>query len=127
MIVVMDPNPSGSEFLFVVLSLSWCPASYSHLYLLPSPLHHPQFLGKKGDRTLFSIKARSIVKIKDLSAMPKEDELLMLPATPLVVKACLNMGNGLTMIQVGGDVGFTFTLAVTLILALTLFSLCLLF
>ena len=112
----MDPNPSGLGFLFVS-ELARTPYSpYSHLRL------YSQFIGTKGERTLFTIKARSLVRINDLSSSG-EEEILLLPGTPLVVKSCLHAGNGLTVIQVGGGVGFTWTLTVTLIPALTLLSL----
>ena len=49
---------------------------------------------------MFSICARSIVDIRDFSSVRDEDELLLLPATPMRVKGCLDAGNGLTIIQV---------------------------
>ena len=42
-------------------------------------LENDMFLGQKGHRTMFNITAVSLVDIKPYSAMPHEDELLLLP------------------------------------------------
>lgn len=70
-------------------------------------LQTEQFLGSSGDRTLFSIKAYNLVAIKDLSSIPSEDEVLMLPGTVLKVTGVLQAGNGLTMIQLEQDTNAT--------------------
>ena len=61
-------------------------------------------MGQEGDRTLFTIRARSIVDIRDFSSVQEEDELLLLPGTTMIVKGCLNAGNGLTLIQLEEDI-----------------------
>ena len=61
-------------------------------------LQSPQFLGTKGDRTMFVITARSLVAIKDFTDMP-EEEIILLPGTILEVTSVLDAGGGLTMIQ----------------------------
>ena len=83
--------PPGRKFV------NWCFSSTtSSLAVLQST----QFLGKTGERTLFTIQALHLVKIKDFSSVEDEDELLLLPATTLIVKGVLDAGNGLTMIQI---------------------------
>ena len=73
-------------------------------YLANKSCQSFQFLGNKGDRTLFTIRARSIIDIRDFSSVQDEDELLLLPATMMIVKGCLDAGNGLTMIQLEEDI-----------------------
>ena len=58
------------------------------------------FLGNSGKRTLFAFEARSLVDVCALSAHAAEKELLLLPGTQLVVDSVLDMGHGLTMVQV---------------------------
>ena len=48
-------------------------------------LQSAQFLGSKGARTMFTIRARSLVNIRDFSMCP-EEELILLPGTILKVK-----------------------------------------
>ena len=45
-------------------------------------------------------KSRCLVNIRDFSTFQSEEELLLLPGTPLVVKSVLEVGNGLNIIQV---------------------------
>ena len=73
-------------------------------YLANKSCQSFQFLGNKGDRTLFTIRARSIIDIRYFSSVQDEDELLLLPATMMIVKGCLDAGNGLTMIQLEEDI-----------------------
>ena len=47
-----------------------------------------------------AFKSRCLVNIRDFSAVKSEEELLLLPGTPLVVKSVLEAGNGLNIIQV---------------------------
>ena len=58
-----------------------------------------QFLGKFGDRTLFSISIATGVSIQKYSAVPCEEEVLLLPGTCLDVESELDLGNGLHLVQ----------------------------
>jgi hypothetical protein len=62
-------------------------------------LENEQFFGKNGDRTLFQIECITAKDIKNHSFYQTEEELLLLPARQLQVKACLNSGHGLHIIQ----------------------------
>ncbi|CAF3372500.1 unnamed protein product [Rotaria socialis] len=62
-------------------------------------LENEQFFGKTGDRTLFQIECITARDIKNHSFYQTEEELLLLPARQLQVKACLNSGHGLHIIQ----------------------------
>ena len=62
-------------------------------------LKNEQFLGKQGKRTLFQIKCIAAKNIKEHSFIPSEDEMLLLPARQFKVKACLDMGHELHMVQ----------------------------
>ena len=66
-------------------------------------LNSDEFLGCTGPRTLFSIKVYRAVNIRKYSAIGTEDERLILPASPFTVKPHLNLGGGLTMIQIEED------------------------
>jgi hypothetical protein len=57
------------------------------------------FFGADGERTMFHIKVDSGVKIKDYSAISREDEILMLPGTCLQVDHVLNVNSGVPFIQ----------------------------
>ena len=67
-------------------------------------LQSPQFLGKTGIRTIFSLKVSNVFDIRRFSAFPEEDERLLLCATPFKVVGKLDAGNGLTMVQMEQDV-----------------------
>jgi len=56
-------------------------------------IHEPTFLGTTGDRTLFGIDAIG-VDISAFSAHPDEQEVLLLPGTPLIVKPGVNVEPG---------------------------------
>jgi len=56
------------------------------------------FFGADGERTMFHIKVDSGVKIKDYSAIDRENEILMLPGTCLQVDHVFNI-NGVPLIQ----------------------------
>jgi len=62
-------------------------------------LENEQFFGKSSTRTLFQIDCHTGKNIKNHSFIPSEDEILLLPARQFVVKACLDSGNGLHIIQ----------------------------
>jgi len=62
-------------------------------------LESEQFFGKSGTRTLFQIDCHTGKNVKSHSFVPAEDEILLLPARQFVVKACLDSGNGLHIIQ----------------------------
>ena len=61
-------------------------------------LANPLFLGVTGPRTMHCITARA-VDIHAFSAMPQEDERLILPGTCLVVDGVLDVGHGLFTVQ----------------------------
>ncbi|CAF1405450.1 unnamed protein product [Rotaria sordida] len=62
-------------------------------------LENEQFFGKTGERTLFQIECTTAKDIKNHSFFSTEEELLLLPARQLQVKACLDSGHGLHIIQ----------------------------
>ncbi|CAF0999256.1 unnamed protein product [Adineta steineri] len=62
-------------------------------------LSNEQFLGQSGTRTLFSIDCSSAKSIQQYSFFPVEEEVLLPPARQFQVKASLNSGNGLHIIQ----------------------------
>ena len=76
-----------------IMLWSFTSASFS-LEVLASP----QFLGDSGPRTMHCINARA-VDIREFSAMPQEDERLILPGTCLIVDGVLNAGHGLFTVQ----------------------------
>lgn len=65
-------------------------------------LSEPYFLGDTGERTIFTIETKSARKIKNYSAIKKENELLLLPGTTFKVKSVLPQGE-LTMIHLEED------------------------
>jgi hypothetical protein len=62
-------------------------------------LQSEQFLGKTGDRTLFSIDCESGKNIQNHSLFPSEDEVLLIAARKFQVTSVLDSGNGLFLIQ----------------------------
>jgi len=58
------------------------------------------FLGSVGARTLFSVKVDHAVDIRKYSAISTEDERLVLPGHTFKVKGTVDLGGGLTMIQI---------------------------
>jgi hypothetical protein len=66
-------------------------------------LQSEQFLGKSGSRTLFTIKVQRVFDIKRYSAIAAEEERLIMPGTPFTVKSILDVGSGLTMVQLEQD------------------------
>jgi hypothetical protein len=63
-------------------------------------LENPQFCGKAGPRTLFTIKVSQAVDVARLSAIGAEDERLILPGTMFEVKSSMDAGGGLRIVQV---------------------------
>jgi hypothetical protein len=57
------------------------------------------FLGKTGERTMFTIECQSGKDIRKHSIFPSEDEILLPAATRFKVVDCLDHGNSLHMIQ----------------------------
>ncbi|CAF3715954.1 unnamed protein product [Rotaria sp. Silwood1] len=72
---------------------------FSSCTLSVKVLESELFLGKTGTRTLFQIDCRTGKTTKNHSFLPKEDEILLLPARQFKVKSCLDSGNGLHIIQ----------------------------
>ena len=69
-----------------------------------SVLENPQFLGKSGDRCMFSIAAVSARDIQRYSAMGStEREFVLSPGCCLVVEDILDAGHGLTIVQLAED------------------------
>ncbi|CAF1106131.1 unnamed protein product [Adineta steineri] len=62
-------------------------------------LSNEQFLGQTGTRTSFNIDCTSAKSIQQYSFSPDEEEVLLPPARQFQVKAILNSGNGLHIIQ----------------------------
>ncbi|CAF1144749.1 unnamed protein product [Adineta steineri] len=62
-------------------------------------LENKQFLGKTGQRTLFTIECDSGKDISRHSYYQKEKEVLLLPARQFIVESCLRPAPGLHMIQ----------------------------
>lgn len=62
-------------------------------------LDSEQFLGKKGSRTIFIIKCFTGKNISKHSRFSHEGEILLLPATKLIVTASLNQSAGLYIIE----------------------------
>ncbi|CAF3366801.1 unnamed protein product [Rotaria sp. Silwood1] len=85
-----EEYPAGSSFVW--WGFSSCTSSIK-------VLESEMFLGKTGTRTLFQIDCHTGKKIKNHSFLPKEDEILLLPARQFEVTSCLNSGNGLHIIQ----------------------------
>jgi len=59
-----------------------------------------QFLGKTGQRTLFSIEPTHGKLIQNHSHFPTEREVLLLPCSYFKVLGCINQGNGLHIIHI---------------------------
>jgi hypothetical protein len=57
------------------------------------------FLGKAGERTMFTIECQSGKDIREHSCFPLEDEMLLPAASRFKVIDCLDHGNGFHMIQ----------------------------
>ena len=62
-------------------------------------LQSPSYLGKSGDRTLFSIETSSGKHIRSHSYFQHEDEILLPPGTYLRVVGQLNPAHGFHIIQ----------------------------
>ena len=62
-------------------------------------LSNTMFLGSTGDRTRFTIDTFSAVDIGHYSAIPAEEERLIMPGTRFRVESVLDLGNGLREIQ----------------------------
>jgi hypothetical protein len=62
-------------------------------------LEKPTFLGKTGVRTLFQIKCYSAKDIRQHSSYPKENELVLLPATMFKIIRNFDAGHGLHIIH----------------------------
>ena len=62
-------------------------------------MEHESFLGKTGERTLFTIECVSGKNIEKHSAFEKENEVLLPPGIQFKVIDCLNLNNGLYIIQ----------------------------
>ncbi len=70
-----------------------------------SVLENEQFLGKRGSRCLFTIISSSSRDIQRYSAMStKECEFVLMPGCCLMVEDILDLGAGLTMVQLAEDV-----------------------
>ena len=82
--------PKGKSFIW--WGFSSCTSSVD-------ALECEQFFGKTGTRTLFQIDCYSGKDVKSHSFIQQEEEILLLPARQFVVKACLDSGNGLHIIQ----------------------------
>jgi hypothetical protein len=69
-----------------------------------SVLENEQFLGKSGSRCLFTINAVSARDIQRYSAMSAtECEFVLMPGCCLVVEDILDVGSGLTIVQLAED------------------------
>jgi hypothetical protein len=68
-------------------------------FLCQETLSNPQFCGKDGPRTFFTIVSKYAVSIADYSAYAAERELVLAPGATLQVVSVMDAGNGLTMIQ----------------------------
>lgn len=70
-----------------------------------SVLENEQFLGKIGNRCLFTITSASSRDIQRYSAMStKESEFVLMPGSCLMVEDILDVGAGLTIVQLAEDV-----------------------
>jgi hypothetical protein len=83
--------PTGSEFVW------W---GFSSATASVQVLENPQFCGKAGPRTLFTIRVSQAVDVARLSAIGAEDERLILPGTMFEVKSSMDAGGGLRIVQV---------------------------
>eukprot|EP00049_Salpingoeca_infusionum_P016251 m.329868 g.329868 ORF g.329868 m.329868 type:complete len:1222 (+) comp16042_c1_seq2:134-3799(+) len=64
-----------------------------------SVLSDETYLGTSGPRTMFQITAK-VIDISTYSACPHENEVLLLPGRTFTVQSTLNVGHGLSMIDV---------------------------
>ena len=78
----------------------FCWWSFSSATRKISVLKSPQFCGTTGPRTIFSVAVTRAVDISNYSAIPSEDEILLLPGSVFEVSDLLQMDDGLTIIQV---------------------------
>lgn len=62
-------------------------------------LEEPQFLGPTGERTLFMISTSNGYNIQNFSFVESETEILLPPGLTFKVTGHINVGNGLTIIQ----------------------------
>ncbi len=60
-------------------------------------------MGSSGNRLLFAVKAAIVVDVAAYSAIAAEQERMLLPGLPLEVKAVLDGGGGLTIVQLEQD------------------------
>ena len=72
---------------------------FSSCVLSIDTLMNERFLGKSGNRTLFSIECQSAKNLRTHSFYGDEDEILLFPARQFEVINCLDHGNGLKIIQ----------------------------
>ena len=72
---------------------------FSSCALKMGVLENEQFLGKTGERTMFTIDCESGKDISRHSYFKSEEEILLLAARQFVVKDCLEPAPGLHMIQ----------------------------
>ena len=80
----------------------WWPVSSTASHV--SVLENPQFMGKTGDRCLFTINAQSARDIQRYSAMGStEGEYVLLPGCCLMVEDTLDAGSGLMVVQLAED------------------------
>lgn len=87
---MIDQYPQGKEFVW--WAFSSCTTSI-HV------LQCETFLGKTGDRTLFTINSESGKDIRNHSFFSTEDEMLLVAARKFRVVSSLDSGNGLFIIQ----------------------------
>jgi Ran GTPase-activating protein (RanGAP) involved in mRNA processing and transport len=85
-----DKYPPGSTFIW------W---GFSSCTMNVNTLQMEKFLGKTGDRTLFVIECYSGKNICQHSYYEHENEILLPPARQLLVVGCLDLGNGLHLVQ----------------------------
>ena len=72
---------------------------FSSCTLSVGVLENEQFLGKTGERTMFTIDCQSGKDISRHSYYQSEEEILLLAARQFVVKSCLQLAPSLHMIQ----------------------------
>ena len=87
---LIDQYPQEKEFVW--WAFSSCTTS---IHVLQDDL----FLGKTGDRTLFTIDSNSGKDLRNHSFFPTEDEILLVAARKFRVISSLDSGNGLFIIQ----------------------------
>jgi hypothetical protein len=87
---LVDRYPPGSTCIW--WGFSSCTTNVEALQL-------EKFLGQTGDRTLFVIECQSGKNIRQHSYYECENEILLPPGRQLLVVGCLNLGNGLHLVQ----------------------------